>query len=586
MSIFLGLSLTPSPEQSPKKVPKEASSASEHEFNFSSVTPETGQENTKHLHIDQLKLKETNREDSDQTVDVVPVEQSLKQNNSELSISESSDKVKVEITTKVLHKNNYNKDNIPSQFIIESHNVKCENKISNCDNKNEKLENKPELHNIDSNMPVVETKLPNGFVDLEKFDGPNFSESTPTDQPISNNSEFTLQDTWSANFLSNEINGLELPVSRDSPIDNSKCNEKSEEFTDFSKSITDDLKKETEAKVDSYSCSNDNELNDFSNFSSNLAHSIQNNINNDLVKKENVELSSTTDKKVDSTLNPDMCCDNEVTMESTSNNFNDDFGTFVSHHVDLSNKSKEIELENEEFASFNFHSVDDLKPQSQYKFSNNDIEVKNDDFSDFSSFTDNPQSGQSHKTNVQEDNIEFNAFSSKDATKKSEKENESESASFAIFPTLNSTGNFTFKNDDGFDDFTSFPVDLTENEGPQISDDDFDDFGEFTSTTSQSPLDTCQKTEPSKPFLLIDEKEAFKKTEEIIKDIFVAPDEILDDFQYFELGKGDTIFTQLQDITDTPALGYIWSKSTSQRLLLKSLNIDSRNIVSMFLLRL
>ncbi|KAL1513128.1 hypothetical protein ABEB36_002588 [Hypothenemus hampei] len=124
------------------------------------------------------------------------------------------------------------------------------------------------------------------------------------------------------------------------------------------------------------------------------------------------------------------------------------------------------------------------------------------------------------------------------------------------------------------ENFACFPSASQDNFINQDIDDD--EFGDFT-TTSFNTL-SQEPTEHSNVLLLSD-KESLKKCEEIIKIMFPYVDKTVSDYQYKSLETDDKIFTQIKNITETHALTYQWPKSASQNLLLKSLNIDSRNIL-------
>lgn len=116
-----------------------------------------------------------------------------------------------------------------------------------------------------------------------------------------------------------------------------------------------------------------------------------------------------------------------------------------------------------------------------------------------------------------------------------------------------------------FANFDSFPC----------STDAEDDFGDFTATTAhpESQLENGK-------ILLLNETQALEKATQIVQEMFPPPEQLQPDFTFSGLEAEDAIFNQIKNITDTHALSYHWAKSASQKLLLKSLNIDSRNIVS------
>ncbi|XP_049817105.1 interaptin-like isoform X2 [Aethina tumida] len=101
-------------------------------------------------------------------------------------------------------------------------------------------------------------------------------------------------------------------------------------------------------------------------------------------------------------------------------------------------------------------------------------------------------------------------------------------------------------------------------------DDDFDDFGEFeTAQSFQTSTETYQS---------LDRNNISKSCEVILKEIFPEIEESLNIFVK-KLEENDEIFDRLKDVTETEAVKFQWSKSRSQNLLFRSLNIDTRNIL-------
>lgn len=119
-----------------------------------------------------------------------------------------------------------------------------------------------------------------------------------------------------------------------------------------------------------------------------------------------------------------------------------------------------------------------------------------------------------------------------------------------------------------FEAFASFPP-------PSENIDAEDDFGDFATTSAQQPLEG-----PQSRILLLTEKQVLEKSKEIIVEMFPALEQSAEEFVFKDLEANDKIFNQIKNITDTHALLYQWPKSASQNLLLRALNIDSRNIVS------
>lgn len=140
------------------------------------------------------------------------------------------------------------------------------------------------------------------------------------------------------------------------------------------------------------------------------------------------------------------------------------------------------------------------------------------------------------------------------------------------------------KSDDSDDDFGQF-AEFSSHIDSNTKSDDFGDFANAFDNTNKVQMNWApsssfcgQTTDPA--LLLMNEKEAFDKTITIVKEMFPECPSEKEDFIHFIAEKDDLVFNRLRDITDTPALGYQWSKSTSQKMLLNSLNIDARNIVS------
>ncbi|XP_050305394.1 uncharacterized protein LOC126742680 [Anthonomus grandis grandis] len=117
------------------------------------------------------------------------------------------------------------------------------------------------------------------------------------------------------------------------------------------------------------------------------------------------------------------------------------------------------------------------------------------------------------------------------------------------------------------DNFASFP----ETPPSPTEDDDFGDFASISTLPMAEP--------PQSRVLLLNEKQALEKSTEIVKEMFPVPQMAVPDFREGNFEETDKVFNQIKNITETHALAYQWSKSASQNLLLKALNIDSRNIL-------
>lgn len=140
------------------------------------------------------------------------------------------------------------------------------------------------------------------------------------------------------------------------------------------------------------------------------------------------------------------------------------------------------------------------------------------------------------------------------------KENEN---NFGAFPTTSAVKPNEIKNDDDdFDDFEDFKSAAATETKENHPNEDFGDFDSFASS-SQTPI-------------IANKQDA----EKIIKEMFPIIKCESDEWKETDsLSRGD-VFEHLKEITETNAIKYVWVQSTSQKMLLRSLNIDTRNIVS------
>lgn len=120
--------------------------------------------------------------------------------------------------------------------------------------------------------------------------------------------------------------------------------------------------------------------------------------------------------------------------------------------------------------------------------------------------------------------------------------------------------------------------------------DDFDDFGDFESNVPESATKDDEEIEleteddfgnfnSSAMAVSLSKDDLVKKTEQMIKDIFKADDAVYPEFQPEDFTKNNPVFNKLKIIENTHALNFQWNNAEGQTMLLKSLNIDSRNIV-------
>lgn len=211
-----------------------------------------------------------------------------------------------------------------------------------------------------------------------------------------------------------------------------------------------------------------------------------------------------------------------------------------------------------------------------------DIHDKNnslESFEDFGSFSTMPETEFSKETIV--DSLDdFGDFSS---ISQSTKEDE-----FGDFSTTIITQQVTNKIDefyrepiedlDDFQDFSTAVAEALESdlrplelESTESSNDDGDDFGDFNDFETADLKFVANFEAPS----TIETKNA----DEVIKKAFICPEAEKDNCYTIDFISND-LFRNIHDIENTNALSYHWSNSESQKMMLKALNIDSRNIVS------
>lgn len=125
-----------------------------------------------------------------------------------------------------------------------------------------------------------------------------------------------------------------------------------------------------------------------------------------------------------------------------------------------------------------------------------------------------------------------------------------------------------------------------------LDDDDFGDFDDFQTHSS------ARRKEFEQPHQVVGDFGAFvqnfpldlkgntEKIEDVVVGMFPKQENVVVDGCKLDFLEGNFIFEQMQDITETNAVSFVWSKSSSQKALLKALNIDTRNIVCVLLLLL
>ncbi|XP_076683923.1 aftiphilin isoform X2 [Andrena cerasifolii] len=138
--------------------------------------------------------------------------------------------------------------------------------------------------------------------------------------------------------------------------------------------------------------------------------------------------------------------------------------------------------------------------------------------------------------------------------------------------------------DDDFGDFTNF-TDQTQFEKisePKVpdedEDDDFEDFNDFESALEQPAVENTQFN-LKESISRIENKNATNKIEDIITTMFPMDSKECEVQVQSLISQTDKIWQSIKSVEETNALTYQWANSTSNNVMLKSLGIDSRNIL-------
>ncbi|XP_044745063.1 WASH complex subunit 2 [Coccinella septempunctata] len=178
-----------------------------------------------------------------------------------------------------------------------------------------------------------------------------------------------------------------------------------------------------------------------------------------------------------------------------------------------------------------------------------------DEFADFSSCTlknnisDNVPSLSFTETN-EDDFHEFGSYQNITASEDDGNKSQTLSTSLAN-PEL--VQNENLENDD-FDDFTSYSANNEDNDEKVIKEESF--------------VKICKSPE-----------EAVKETQSALDKMFPKNECTTADYSNCDYVMNNSVFEDLKDITETNALTYQWGKSCAQKNILKTLNIDVRNIL-------
>ncbi|XP_034184711.2 aftiphilin isoform X2 [Osmia lignaria lignaria] len=147
----------------------------------------------------------------------------------------------------------------------------------------------------------------------------------------------------------------------------------------------------------------------------------------------------------------------------------------------------------------------------------------------------------------------------------------------------------TMGEDDDFGDFTNFAnqtqfdenVDET-NVPDKDDDDDFGDFNDFESAVEPA-VEPAVVEQPQfslkESICRIENKNAANKIEDIITTMFLMDVNQLEIEAQPLISETDKVWKSIKNVEETNALTYQWANSSSNKMLLNSLGIDSRNIL-------
>ncbi|XP_076397374.1 aftiphilin isoform X2 [Megachile rotundata] len=139
--------------------------------------------------------------------------------------------------------------------------------------------------------------------------------------------------------------------------------------------------------------------------------------------------------------------------------------------------------------------------------------------------------------------------------------------------------------DDDFGDFANFADQMQFNEVDETSvpdkdndDDDFGDFNDFESAL-EPPAVEQQQFNLKESICRIENKNAANKIEDIITTMFSLDVNQCEIQVETLIDETDKVWKSVKNVEETNALTYQWANSTSNKMLLNSLGIDSRNIL-------
>lgn len=164
---------------------------------------------------------------------------------------------------------------------------------------------------------------------------------------------------------------------------------------------------------------------------------------------------------------------------------------------------------------------------------------------------------------------DFEQCSSKFTPFETAKKNEDDFGDFEQCFTQKDTSEFASfeeakSNEEDFGDFET----ALQKEIQREEDDEFGDFDSCTSARHEN---------------IDDNLSIGSKAEQVFSSAFPKVDVVVEEYVHTEITAENQVFDLVKDIMETNALKYQWVNSSSQKVLLKALNIDIRNIVSCFI---
>ncbi|KAL3286100.1 hypothetical protein HHI36_000613 [Cryptolaemus montrouzieri] len=426
----------------------------------------------------------------------------------------------------------------------------------------------------------------------------------PTSENECKNSELSIQDSESSDVITNQIgnnlrNELDCSLNDENNICNLEQNGVENDFDNFhafsSSSNNDEI--ENEPSIGNFKKGKDHNDNSVDNFKATTeqekveenGQTEINSISEPVNESKNTIGSTEVEKIFSKEIEIPLTSSDEIqeisfNLREKENNF--DWIDNDSDDVENINVKKEIGTSNSEKIDLENVNVEDTswseleKPLNDISINNNFEDgfeaVDDEEFGEFahsknSNFSSEVQSESTNHITIQEDFTEFNAF-------QEDNEFSDLKTSGIIIPEqgqiIKNEPSHNNKEsdelDDDFDDFAGY------SKFDQQEDDDFDNFCNHTKKSDNTDigegLDSLIK-------ICKEPKEALEHSEVVFKKSFVLKESDVADFVRWDFTTDNSVFENLKEITETNALTYQWEKSVAQKNILKTLNIDIRNIL-------